>query len=152
MKGKVKGKVFPVLSWAPRREDVLGSGGIAPRILDLGTRWRWVASLTSRPLYPQGKSPWYPLDKRLGGPQSRSGCDGEEKNSQPPPGIEPYNPDRPTRSPALYRLSYHRELNKRSPRFSVPVPSLSVSETEDRFSRNLERALYYWRISKRRNS
>jgi hypothetical protein len=23
------------------------------------------------PLYPQGKSPWYPLDRRLGGPQSR---------------------------------------------------------------------------------
>jgi hypothetical protein len=33
-----------------------------------------------RPLYPQGKSPWYPLDKRLGGPQSRSGCGGEEEN------------------------------------------------------------------------
>jgi hypothetical protein len=26
---------------------------------------------------------------RLGGPQSRSGRGGEEKNSQPPPGIEP---------------------------------------------------------------
>jgi hypothetical protein len=32
---------------------------------------------------PQGKSP-YPLDRRLGGPQSRSGRGGEEKNSQPP--------------------------------------------------------------------
>jgi hypothetical protein len=31
----------------------------------------------------------YPLDRRLGGPQSRSGRGGEEKNSQPPPGIEP---------------------------------------------------------------
>jgi hypothetical protein len=35
----------------------------------------------------QGKSPWYPLDRRLGGPQSRSGRGGEEKNSQPPPGM-----------------------------------------------------------------
>jgi hypothetical protein len=26
------------------------------------------------------------LDRRLGGPQSRSGSGGEEKNSQPPPG------------------------------------------------------------------
>jgi hypothetical protein len=26
---------------------------------------------------PQGKSPWYPLDRRLGGPQSRSGRGGE---------------------------------------------------------------------------
>jgi hypothetical protein len=38
---------------------------------------------------PQGKSPWYPLDRRLGGSQNRSGRGGEEKNSQLPPGIEP---------------------------------------------------------------
>jgi hypothetical protein len=48
-----------------------------------------VFSFTPRPLYPQGKSPWYPLDRRLGGPQSSSGHGGEEKNSQPQPGIEP---------------------------------------------------------------
>jgi hypothetical protein len=40
-------------------------------------------------LYPQGKSPWCPLDRRLGGPQSQYGCDGEEKNSQALPGFEP---------------------------------------------------------------
>jgi hypothetical protein len=34
-----------------------GSGGIAPRILDLCTKWRWVVRFTPRPLYPQGKSP-----------------------------------------------------------------------------------------------
>jgi hypothetical protein len=50
-----------------------GSGSVAPRILDLGTSRRWVVSFTPRPLYPQGKSPWYSLDRRLGGPQSRSG-------------------------------------------------------------------------------
>jgi hypothetical protein len=50
---------------------------------DLGTRWRWVVSFTPRPLYPQGKSPWYTLDRRLGGPESRSGRGGEEKNFQP---------------------------------------------------------------------
>jgi hypothetical protein len=66
-----------------------GSGGIAPRIFNLGTRWRWVVSFTPPPLYPQGKSPWYPLDKRLGEPQSRSGHSGEEKNSQSLPGYEP---------------------------------------------------------------
>jgi hypothetical protein len=74
------------------------SGGIAPRILNLGTRWRWVVSFTTRPFYLQGKSPWYPLDRGLGGPQSRSGGGGEEKNSQPPPGIDLCNTDRPTRS------------------------------------------------------
>jgi hypothetical protein len=71
-----------------------------------------VVSFTPRPFYPQGKSPWYPLDRRLGGPQSRSGHGGEEKNSQPPSGIEPQNPDRPARSPALCRLSYHGSFQK----------------------------------------
>jgi hypothetical protein len=36
-----------------------------------------VFSFTPGQLHPQGKSPWYPLDRRLGGPQSRSGRDGE---------------------------------------------------------------------------
>jgi hypothetical protein len=48
-----------------------------------------VVSFTPQPLYPKGKSRWYPLDRRLGGPQSRSRRGGEEKNSQPQPGIEP---------------------------------------------------------------
>jgi hypothetical protein len=65
------------------------SGGIASHIFDLGARWRSVVNITLHPLYPRGKSPWYPLDRRLGGPQSRSGRGGEEKNSQPLPGLEP---------------------------------------------------------------
>jgi hypothetical protein len=60
---------------------------MAPRILDLGTKWRRVVRFVTRLLYPQGR-PWYPLDRRLGGPQSRSGRGGEEKNSQPLPGLE----------------------------------------------------------------
>jgi hypothetical protein len=66
-----------------------GSEGIAPRIIDLGTRWNWGAIFTPRPLYSQGKSPWYPLDRRRGRPQSQSGRGGEENNSQPLPGLEP---------------------------------------------------------------
>jgi hypothetical protein len=46
-------------------------------------------SFAPRPLYLQGKSLRYPLDRRLGGPQNRSGHGGEEKNSQSLPGIEP---------------------------------------------------------------
>jgi len=64
-------------------------GGIVPCILDLGTRRRWVVSFTPRLLYHQGKSPWYPLCRRLGGPQSFSGRGGEEKSSQPLPGLDP---------------------------------------------------------------
>jgi hypothetical protein len=70
-----------------------------------------MVSFTPRPLYPQGKSPWYPLDRRLGGPQSRSGRGGEEKNSQPPPGIETYNSDRPVRS--LVAIPTKLSKNKR---------------------------------------
>jgi len=32
------------------------SGGIAPRILNLGTRWRWSDSFTLRSLYPRRKN------------------------------------------------------------------------------------------------
>jgi len=46
-----------------------------------GTRRRRVVSFTLQPLYPHGKSPWYPLDRRLGEPQNRSERGGEEKNS-----------------------------------------------------------------------
>jgi hypothetical protein len=32
-------------------------------------------------LYPWTKSPWYPLDRRLGGPHSWPGYGGEEKKN-----------------------------------------------------------------------
>jgi hypothetical protein len=70
-------------------------------ILDLGSRWRWVVSSTTPPLYPRRKRPRCPLDRRLGGPQSRSGRCGVEKDLFPLPRIE----KRPS-SPSLYRLSY----------------------------------------------
>jgi len=57
-----------------------------------------VVSFTIRPFYPQGKSPRYPLDRRLGRLQNRSGRGGEEKNSKPPPETEPSNHDCPTHS------------------------------------------------------
>jgi len=39
-------------------------------------------------LYPQGKSPWYPLDRRLGRPHNGSGHFAEEENLFTLPGIE----------------------------------------------------------------
>jgi hypothetical protein len=80
--GKVK-KVklsLCLTNYALRREGVWGSRCIDPYFLDLGTSWRWVVNFTPRPLYPQGKSPWYPLDRRLGGPHGRR---GEEKILDP---------------------------------------------------------------------
>jgi hypothetical protein len=87
-----KGKVVPVLSklsTIPQRR--MENGSIDPRFLDHGTRWKWVANFTPLPLYP--------LDRRLGEPQNRSGrC--EEKN------IAKSNPGRPASSPFVHLLSY----------------------------------------------
>jgi hypothetical protein len=49
------------------------------QLLTLELGWMRMVSFTPQPLYPQGKSPWYPLDRRLGGPQSWSGRYGEMK-------------------------------------------------------------------------
>jgi hypothetical protein len=89
IKIRSKGKVVCVLFLIEHHamKAYCGSGGIATHILDLGTRWRRVVSFTPWPLYPQGKSPWYPLDRRLGGMQSWSGC-SEEKISQLLPELE----------------------------------------------------------------
>jgi hypothetical protein len=59
-------------SW-PERSHCSVSVAHSTRFLDLGTSWKWMVSFTPRPLYPRGKSPRYPLDRRLGGPQSQSG-------------------------------------------------------------------------------
>jgi hypothetical protein len=70
---------------------MLGRRGTAPRIFNLGTRWRRVVSFTRRAILP----PQFPLNRQLGGPQSRSGCGGKEKNSRL---CRESNPDRLTRS------------------------------------------------------
>jgi hypothetical protein len=56
-----------------------------------------VVNFTPRPLYPRGKSPRYPLERRLGGPQSRSGRFGEVKILDPT-GLELRLLGRPARS------------------------------------------------------
>jgi hypothetical protein len=58
-------------------------------IHNLWTRWRWMVSFKPWPLYWRGRSPLYPLDRRLGGPHLRSGRGGEEAKSPSLPGIEP---------------------------------------------------------------
>jgi hypothetical protein len=55
-------------------------------------------------VYRRGKSPRYPLDRRLPGPQSRSGCGGENKSIPLP---ESY-PGRPTCSRVTIMTDYRR--------------------------------------------
>jgi hypothetical protein len=107
-----------------------GSEDIAPRILNLDTRWRWVVSFTPRPFYPQGKSLWYPMHRRLGGTQSRSGRGGEEKNSQLLPGLEP-----PIIQPLAQR--YTSELSRLLPiHYSVPRGMQIVITVTNRTAQN----------------
>jgi hypothetical protein len=58
-------------------ESVWRSGHIDPHFLDLGTSCSWVVRFTLRQLYPRGKSPRYPLYRRLDSP--RAGLDDVEK-------------------------------------------------------------------------
>jgi hypothetical protein len=96
----LKVKLSLWFNWAPRSEGVLGDGGIDPRIPGLGTRWRWVVSFTPQPIYPQGKSFWNSLGRRLGGFQNWYGRGGEERNSDPLPGLQP-----PTIQPVSQRCT-----------------------------------------------
>jgi len=66
---------------------------------NLGARWSgWSTPRPGR--FTPGKDR-YPLYRRLGGRQSRS---GEMQKISPPTGIR--SPDRPARSESLYRLNY----------------------------------------------
>jgi hypothetical protein len=74
--------------------------GIAVPFLDRGIRrGEWSAVRPNRTL-PPGKT-WYPLYRRLGGPQGQS---GQARKISPPTWIR--SPDRPARSQSLYLLSY----------------------------------------------
>jgi len=52
-------KMYPILNFSQHYEDVWGSREVAPRILNLGTTWRWVVRFAPPPLYPQGVG-WTP--------------------------------------------------------------------------------------------
>jgi hypothetical protein len=97
-------------------EAVCWNGGESP-LNNLGTRCRWVVSLTPRPLFPRGKSPFCSLDRTMGGFQGRSGRFEEERNFLRLPEIEP----RPSRSLV-----------------TIPTELYSGTSGAYKFSRNLE--------------
>jgi hypothetical protein len=85
----------------------MGSGYIAPSLLDLGTSWRGVVSFMPMLRFPRGKSPRYPLDRKWGGSQSRHGQYGEVKTLH----------SIGTRTPTL---SNREEQNEHETRLSFP--------------------------------
>jgi hypothetical protein len=58
------------------------SRGVAPLILNLGTRWRWMVSFTPQPLYHQRKRTQYPMARRLDEPHGPA-RGGEGRKYQP---------------------------------------------------------------------
>jgi hypothetical protein len=67
----------------------------------------WSASRPGH--FTQGRSPWYPIDRRLGGPRSRSVHAVGEKNSHTPPRIELRSSNRPV----LYRVILLKHITKK---------------------------------------
>jgi hypothetical protein len=72
-------ETYRMLNQAPCHKGVWVNGGIAPRIFNLGARWRWIVSFTPLLLNSWDESLWYPLNWWLGSPQSQSGHCGEEE-------------------------------------------------------------------------
>jgi len=77
-----------LLNYAPRRDDLCVSELHSSTLLNLGARWRW-RSTSLAGHFTELENPWYPLYRRLGGPQS---LDTFAKRKIPyycPPGTEP---------------------------------------------------------------
>jgi hypothetical protein len=105
------------------------SGGIAPRILNLGTSGGdWSASRPGR-VKPRGMRPCYPLNKRLGGPQSWSGRGGDEQTPYHCP-CQELNPGRPSISLVTILTELPR-VNAvcRTPK-DVPVEHVHLNEAK----------------------
>jgi hypothetical protein len=104
---KVKVKLCLCLTKHHAMKAYVGNGGIAPRILDLGTRWRWVISFTPQPLYPQERTPgihW------IGGWVSpRAGLDAGVRRKIPSP-YRDSNPPPPIIQPVSQQ--YTTELSR----------------------------------------
>ena len=81
-KEKIKCTLVQALRLCTGRTAHRGSRGIALPCHDYGTRRGWGVSIMPRPLF----TPQYPLYRRLGGPQGRS---GEVGKISPPPGFDP---------------------------------------------------------------
>jgi hypothetical protein len=67
-------KLYILLNKAPHHAGVLGSGGIVPLILNLGTSGGEHSTSCPSCFTPRGKRPPYPLNRRLHGPRAGVLC------------------------------------------------------------------------------
>jgi hypothetical protein len=77
------------------------AGGIAPRILNLCTGWRWVVGFKPLPPSFQEGTPCVPFSRRLCGSQSWSGLAGIKKSPYP---CRESNPNSPIIQSVAYPL------------------------------------------------
>jgi hypothetical protein len=106
-------------SWASRHKGLLQSGGIAPRILDLDTRWRWMSASHS------GRFP--PREKAAGNHWIGGWVDPRTGLEKFPATAGTRTTDHPARKPALYHwaiLAPHKSqpLNIILSQFSLSNP------------------------------
>ena len=85
VKVKVKVTLVQALRLCTGRMAHRGSRGIALPFHDHDIRRGWGVSVTPWPFFTPGKT-WYPLYRRLGGPQ---GLSGQVRKISPPPGFDP---------------------------------------------------------------
>jgi hypothetical protein len=106
-------------------EDVWGSGGIAPSCfasaLDGG---EWAPSPPG--LFTSAEMPRYPLERRVSGPQRRSGCSGEEKNLTQAVAIPTELSRLPETLVPLIKLRGDPEDHNMKHHFSIPPFELHV--------------------------
>jgi hypothetical protein len=102
-----KGKVVPVLQLSITPWRCIGSGGIAPRILYLGTRRRWVVSFMPRAPYPPGRVPGIHWIGGWVGPRAVLDTVVKGKILSPRRESNPRTPIVQLVAESLYRLSYH---------------------------------------------
>jgi len=111
--------------------------GMAPLILNLVTRWSMWSTSSAGICTLGGEGPRYPLNRRLCGPQSRSGRSGEGENLLPPPVLAP-RPVQPVASrhtncdiPALIGLS--KNLEQRHLNLNPLISVHSVKQCSEQF-------------------
>lgn len=89
-----KDKVYPVHPM----KAYMGNRGLIPLIFNPSAKWPWLVNSTSYRFIPM-KGRRHPLNRRLGGPQAKSGRFRKEKNLLLLPGLKPLHPStRPARS------------------------------------------------------
>jgi hypothetical protein len=99
-------------NWAPRHEGVMGSGGIAPGILDLALDGGELSASLSGRSTPQGKNPWYLWHWLHWGRLSQSTRMVKASSPVSPP---------PWEEEWFWRIGCSRKISTQSTKWKLPI-------------------------------